>query len=158
MPHNDLLPSSIHDRGDIARLRRELQLFAEHVQQAKLTKRSAPRTEHLSPSLHELAELYKVSLTTVGDRDFLVKQLTTLHKNAPVVHVTFPLQPTTRTIEAVLEWFRGNTEGNVLMQTGVDPSLLVGCQVRTTNKVFSLQPTAAFEATNLSLSKELAAL
>lgn len=158
MQSKETLPLSIHSRADIARVRRELQAYAELAQQARVAKRDAPAVEHFSQSLIDVANIHSVSLMNSSERSDLETYLETIHRTAPVVHIKFAVTPTIRTVERLLEWFRTAIQGDVLVQTAVDPSIVVGCQVRTTNKVFTIRPNESFDTAQATLAKEVAAL
>lgn len=158
MQPNETLPLSIHTRADVARVRRELQAYAELAQQARVAKRDAPAVEHFSQSLTDVANTHSISLANASERGSLETYLDMIHRTAPVVHIKFAVTPTIRTVEQLLEWFRTAIQGDVLVQTAVDPSIVVGCQVRTTNKVFTIRPNESFDTAQATLAKEVAAL
>lgn len=131
-----VLPPSVQTRSDVARMIRELLEYDELARQAELRGTQVPSINHLSVQLRATAEVFKSQLEESEARRKLSERLKFLHKAAPQIHLSFAVQPSVHAIERILGWFRSNAHPATLVQIGIDPSVVVGCRVRTTNKVF----------------------
>lgn len=132
----NVLPSSVQTRSDVARMVREIVEYDELVRQAELRGAQPPSVNHLSVPLRATAEIFKNKLDTSDARRKLSERLKILHKAAPQIHISFAVQPPVNAVERVLGWFRTNAHPATLIQISIDPSIVVGCRVRTTNRVF----------------------
>jgi hypothetical protein len=157
-PNDTPLPVTILTRADLARLLRELQEFEDKTYQAGVRHEEAPLATHVSAALHESAESLGASLEVPADRKQLVEKLQTLHRTAPQIHVSFAMQPSLHAVEAITQWFRGNTHPATLVQVGLDPSIVGGCVIRTTNKVFNFSFAGALRDSTNILQEGIASL
>jgi hypothetical protein len=159
MLRNDTpLSLTILTRADVSRSLRELQEFEGKVYQAGLRNEAAPLAAHVSAALRESAESLNISLENATDRQRLAEELQSIHRSAPQVHVSFAMQPPLQAVEAVTGWFRRNTHPAVLVQVGVDPSIIAGCVIRTTNKVFNFSFAGALRDSTPVLQEGIASL
>jgi hypothetical protein len=62
--------------------------------------------------------------------------LKSLSANAPVMHVSFSVDPPGPYVQKIVFWFRHNIRGDILVRVGLQPNIGAGCVVRTTNKSF----------------------
>jgi hypothetical protein len=152
-PKTNILPSSVQTRSDVARMIRELLEFDEMIRQAELRKAQAPSVNHLSVPLRATAEVFKNTLDTTEARQKLAERLRFLHKAAPQIHLSFAVQPPVHAVEKLLAWFRTNAHPATLVQIGLDPSIVVGCRVRTTNRVFDFSFAKLLDDSNAVLEK-----
>lgn len=157
-PNATTLPLSVQTRADVARLVRELSDFDELIRQATLRGTRTPNANHLSVPLRATAEVLNVSLDSAEVRRKFSDRLKYLHKAAPQIHLSFAVQPPMHVVDSLLTWFRSNGHPATLVQIGVDPSIVVGCRVRTTNKVFDFSFSKLLDASNVVLQKEVSSL
>lgn len=153
-----VLPSSVQTRSDVARMIRELAEYDELVRQATLRKVTSPTLNHLSVPLRATAEVFKNKLESPESRRALSERLKFLHRAAPQIHISFAIQPPVHAIERLLGWFRHNAHPATLVQVSVDPSIVVGCRVRTTNRVFDFSFAKILDASADVLKREVVTL
>jgi F0F1-type ATP synthase delta subunit len=58
--------------------------------------------------------------------------------HAPLLHISFASEPSTKALEAILVWMRANIHPQTLLQVGLQPNIAAGCVLRTPSKVFDL--------------------
>lgn len=133
------LPMSIYSPVDINRLIRELDDLENQIMQEQMhSKNSKPTLPKVSHQLSSLAEANKVDLSQRPHRQTLQEALKTIKQKAPVVHISFSSEPPASFMEKITTWFRQKTNPYVLLTVGLQPSIAVGCVVRTPNKQFDL--------------------
>ncbi len=154
------LPPSLVSRSDATRLLREIKDYDELATQrslAKGTKRRSTPTRH-SEQLIELAEAQSLSLASAADRDEIINQLASLLETAPAVHIDFATEPSARALHRIVQWFREEIHPQALVEVGLQPSLVAGCVVRTTNRYFDYSVRSQLDETHESLQKKIGAL
>lgn len=154
----NVLPPSVQTRSDVARMVREALEYDELVRQAVLRGAQPPSVNQLSVQLRATAEVLKNQLDSAETRRKFAERLKYLHKAAPQVHLSFAVQPPVRVIEHLLGWFRANAHPATLVQVSLDPSIIVGCRVRTANKVFDFSFAKLLDESGSVLDKEVGSL
>lgn len=133
------LPLGVVDQGNIMRLSRELgtldDFFVGSDARAGGTPQQPPKTTGL---LSQLAELNSANLLEKKHRAELKIGLDKLLKEAPVMHISFASEPSPKSVEPILNWFRQQIHPQTLLQVGVAPSIAAGCVLRTPNKFFDM--------------------
>ncbi len=131
------LPVGIVSPTDVARLTREIEAidnyFREQEIRAAGQSNSMPR---LSKLMDQLVTENKMNLLDLNDRSRVLTILQGLHKVAPVMHISFSVDPPGAYVQKLVEWLRKNIHGYVLVTVGLQPNIGAGCIVRTTNKLF----------------------
>lgn len=132
------LPSFVSSPADVARLRRELARLDEILQQEDLRQASPePSTPpSISRLLNELASVNNLQLSDSTARRQLIDFLADLQAHAPVVHISFAVDPSAAFMQKIVEWFRQNIHATTLVRVGVQPNIAAGCTVRTTNQYY----------------------
>lgn len=150
------LPDCIVGTPDLTKSLRELEKVDDFLYQTNLRMPGRPVTlPKLSKSISELAEINKVSLLDEGERKKLLNFLEELSKKSPVIHISFASEPSANFSKKIILWARENIHQDVLVNFGLQPSVIVGCEVRTTNKVFDLSLRNKFQQMHEVLSKKL---
>jgi len=132
------LPPLVMTPGDVARLRRELAALEAYLHASALRAPGQP-TGHLpktSRLLEELATVNAMNLLDGRVREHLAAFLELLATRAPVVHISFAVDPSPAFLQKIVQWFRQNVQPQVLVRVGLQPTIAAGCVVRTTNKYF----------------------
>ena len=132
------LPPLAMTTGDVSRLLREVTMLSDYLQQQALRKGGQPmgKLPKTSRLLDELAEDNKLNLLDARARDQLVTYLRNLARHAPVVHLSFAVDPPPVFLQQIVVWFRTNTQQPVLVRVGLQPSIAAGCVIRTPNHSF----------------------
>ncbi|HMT18990.1 MAG TPA: hypothetical protein PKD20_02775 [Candidatus Saccharibacteria bacterium] len=131
------IPNNIVSPTDIARLAREIEsldnFFREQAIRASGSPTNAPRVSKL---MDQLAADNQLNLLHDADRGQLHALLAQLHQKAPVLHISFSVDPPGPYVQKIVDWLRRNIDPHVLVTVGLQPNIGAGCVVRTTNKLF----------------------
>lgn len=152
------LPDTVVTKADVARLIRDFDEYSQAVYMAELRDSQPPSVNYISPELQELLHDNQDSLHTDQARHELLDRLRLFQRTASQIHVSFAAPPSIKVVQQLVTWFRQNVQPDIVMQIGVDPSIIGGCVVRTTNKVFSFSIVDRLRLAEPTLQKEVAAL
>ncbi len=139
------LPYSIVTRADVGRLVRELQALDEAVQQNNV-RGNVDKILPTSRLLDELAAYNKLNLLQQPKREKLQTFLEHLRSDAPLIHVSFSADPSSRFITSLMTWLRREIHPEILLQIGLEPALGAGCILRTTNRSFDFSLRKHFDS------------
>lgn len=133
-----VLPTLVSSPSDVARLERELHALNEYLQSQRLREPGSPmeRLPKLSHNLDELATLNKLNLLHDTVRHELAQYLEYMRTQVPVVHVSFASDPSSASLQKIVVWLRRNIRPDILVHVGLQPNIVAGCVVRTTNRYF----------------------
>lgn len=152
------LPKLVVSQTDVKRLLRELAALADFLHQSKIrspgTSLKLPKT---SRWLDDLAADNNLNLLHLEDLEQLKAFLTHLRDNAPLFHISFSSEPSAAFTEKIVTWFRREIHPYVLLQIGLQPTLAVGCILRTANHQFDLSMRKAFHEKRTILMEKLGA-
>lgn len=133
-----VLPVSIVSPTDIARLKREIDNVDSFFRQAQI--REQPGQQEAMPRLSrlmdQLASDNQLNMLQEDHRAYIAQALEQLHSDAPVLHMSFSVDPPGSYVQKIVGWLRKNIHGQVLVTVGLQPNIGAGCIVRTTNKIF----------------------
>ena len=150
------LPDRLSGSADLGKTLRELEKIDDFLYQTKIRTPGRPVTlPKSSKTLDELVEINSLSLLEEADRKKLLEILEKLQETSPVIHISFASEPTVSVMEKIVGWCRENIHPYVLVNNGLQPSVIVGCEVRTTNKVFDMSLRSKFEKMQDVLAKQL---
>lgn len=150
------LPDRIAGTGELAKTQRELEKVDDFLYQTRIRMPGRPVTlPKSSKMLDDLAEINEVSLLEENDRKKLLQALEKLAENPAVLHISFASEPSSPFLQKIVSWCRSNMDEFVLVNVGLQPSVIVGCEVRTTNKVFDMSLRNKFEQMHDVLAKKL---
>lgn len=129
------LPVGIVGQGDVSRVRRELHQLDDFIKQAKLRKpgSAAPHLPRTTKGLNDFATVNKLNLLTEKDRTLGIEFLDYLAAKAPVIHISFAVDPSAAFMAKITTWFRQNIDKFILVNVGLEPTIAAGCTVRTDN-------------------------
>jgi len=133
----EVLPSLISTPGDLSRLIRELDTLDDYLNQAALrSSQDVSKLPQTSKALEELASMNSLNLLKTDDRKAFKELLDEIKKNAPTIHFGFATPPSLTFLNKLVSWLRSNIHPQLLIKVGLEPSIVGGCMVRTTNKQF----------------------
>ena len=132
------VPAVITSPADVSRLHREIAALHDYLHQENLRKpgqasAKLPRTSHL---LDELVASNSLNLLETETRQHLLDFLADVAANAPVVHISFAVDPSAAFLQKIVHWFRENIHPSILVRVGLQPNIAAGCVVRTTNRYY----------------------
>jgi F0F1-type ATP synthase delta subunit len=144
-------------RADVARLLRELESLEDYLHQALLrtTDETTIKLPKMSRVMDELASGNKKDLLSVADRKELTAFVKSIHEHAPVVHMSFAVEPSASFLQKLIVWWRANIGPYVLLETGLQPDIAVGCIVRTPNHQYDFSLREHFTKTRDVLIQKL---
>lgn len=158
MPRNKaILPLSIISRSDIIRLQKAIQSYEDQIHQAKLRGEKVPALTH-DPALYELAEANGWQLSLASDRERILDQLDGYQKHPVEVTVSFADRPSEKALGILTRWLRTHINPAILIRVTIQPSIVGGCIIRTTNKVFVFDFRHMLNQADPVLKKEIASL
>ena len=154
-----LLPPSVVSKLDLARLVHEVeQVDNELTTAAVRAKAGSPAQPHIviSQELTDLLQLNSLSLTADGrERSTLLAQLRALKDSAPVIHMTFAVTADRASLSQLAQWFRKSVHPQAVLSVGLQPALVAGVYLRTSNRVFDLSLRGQLAGKREQLVKEL---
>lgn len=155
------LPSSIVSKVDVARLVIEVeQIDARQTEEAVREKVGAAAHSEvaMSQQLSDFLAQNQLALGTAPERSELIQQLRHLKENAPVIHMTFAVPADRDSLQQLVQWLRESVHPQAVISVGLQPGLVAGVSVRTTNRVHDFSMRSALKKNHGLLVKELGAL
>lgn len=156
-----VLPLSVVSKADVARLVREAEKVDNDLTSAAIhAKVGTAETQRpvISEQFMEFLQLNKLMLTSSRDRTELIKQMRLLKEKAPVIHMTFATVADPDSLRQLAQWLRASIHPQAVIAVGIQPGLVAGVYLRTTNHVYDLSLRAALKGSRQVLTKELGAL
>lgn len=141
MAHNQfLLPSNVSSKTDVLRIRREIEALEDYLHQAALRgiKQSDMKLPKTTKTLDDLARANKMDLLQKSHHEAMNMALDSILENAPIMHLSFNVEPSAVFTAKLTEWFRTNISPYCLIHIGLQPNIPAGCVLRTKNKQFDL--------------------
>lgn len=139
------LPLIVVSPVDVGRLMRELEFIENWYLQAKITNPQAVNAQaKTSTAMDQTLTLNKLEVNREEDRKELKRYLDEIHKNAPVLHMSFSADPSTPFLEKLMNWLRSEIHPSVLLTVGLQPNIGAGCIIRSTNKYFDCSMRSDF--------------
>lgn len=150
------LPIQVTGRADIGRLLREVEQIDNFLKQAAIRQPGTPvKMPKTSRLLDEFAGSNKVNLLHDEDRARTLNFLIAVKAKAPVLHMSFSVDPSPGFIQRLTTWLRTEIHPLVLLQVGLQPNIGAGCVVRGTNRYFDLSLREHFKKQKLLLVDKL---
>ena len=156
-----LLPMSIVSKGDISRLTNEVERVDNELTEDSVREKvgSNERAEPvMTDQLREFLSLNNLKLESGHDRAELIKEMRLLKENAQVIHMTFAVPADGESLQQIAKWFRESVHPQTVIDVGLQPGLIAGAYVRTTNHVHDMSLRAALKSGHEVLIKELETL
>lgn len=133
------LPVTVFGPVEVRRMEREIEDLDVFLQQAAI--REPGKQQALPKStrtLDALAGNNNLNLLVANDRTKLRQFLKAVEKKAPVIHVSFAVDPSAIFTAKIVAWLRTNVHPYALLQLGLQPTIAAGFVMRTANKTFDL--------------------
>jgi F0F1-type ATP synthase delta subunit len=151
------LPNSLIGGVDLGRLIRELEVLDDFLYQTQIrtpgTSMQIPKT---SKTLDEISGDNHYSLLDKNHRAQLLKSLKQLDAHAPVIHMSFAVEASPAFAGKIVAWMRQHIHQYLLVEIGLQPTVSVGCVVRTNNKIFDMSLRNKFLESRGILVKKMA--
>ncbi len=150
-----VLPYSVVSRSDISKSLRELDSIDDFFHQSAIRGSKDQSLPTLGRVLDSLASSNNLNLLHAEDRATLKQFLTRLKAQVPIIHISFPSEPSGQFIGKLLEWFRAEVHPHTVLHIGLRPEIVAGCVVRTTNKYFDFSLRKRFDKSKEKLVESI---
>lgn len=133
------LPTSIMTKADLVRLVHEVEQLDIDYTTASVHDKAGVKSHWqpvLSAQLTDYLTLNPGELDKASDRRNVIKQLRQLKKNAPVVHMAFASTADRESLQKIAAWLRDSIHPQAVIAVGLQPELVGGTYIRTTNHVY----------------------
>lgn len=151
-----ILVDNIIGKHEIAGLLREIQALDEFLMQASIRQPGTPmKMPVLGRLLDEMVQANNLNLLNASDRKVLTDFLNLMSQTAPLLHMSFAIDPSPLLLKKLIAWVRQNIHPNAILQIGLHPNIGAGCVLRTTNKYFDLSLKQKFTDQRDLLMKQL---
>jgi hypothetical protein len=156
-----VLPPSVVDKVDLSRLVAEAERVDNELTTAAVRAKSGVGQQaqvRLSAPLTDFLSQNTLTLDDAHARTGLIKQLHQLKDSAPVVHMTFATAADSESLQQLVQWLRQSVHPQAVIAVGLQPALVAGVYVRTTNHVHDMSLRAKLASSRGLLLKELETL
>ena len=162
MSRSDLaLPSSLATRSDLQRVIAEIERIDNSLNSAQIHEQIGhPADDSLTTSrqLADFLQINDIDIKNGEDRSRLLHDARHLKIAAPVVHVTFATSADNDELTKIIDWVRQSVHPMAVLAVGLQPSLIGGVYIRTTNKVFDFSARSQLANGRHIIKRELEAL
>lgn len=155
------LPLSVVTRVDLSRLVTEVEQVDGHLTTIAARAKTGvvtPAMPGLSQPLHDFLTLNSLSLDDPQARAELVRQLRLFKDRTPVIHMTFATAADQESLQELTKWARASVHPQAVITVGLQPALVAGVMVRTTNRVYDMSLRGALKGRSGQLAKALGVL
>lgn len=150
------LPVGIVSSTDLRRVTRQLEAADDFIYQDSLRPHAAPvPPPKITKLLADLLELNGTRLQDQPGRKQTLAALKLVDEKAPVMHINFAVEANPNFVEKIVLWARQNIDSHAMINIGFQPSVVIGCSVRTTNKVFDMSLSNRFTNSKHILNEKL---
>lgn len=130
------LPVSIMTKQDLHRLIREVEALDNYILQNSIRGQQSAALPRLTATLETLIRDNSLEIMDDKARPSLRATLNELLRSAPVVHMSFAVEPSSFMTQKIVSWFRSEVHPALMLHTGIQPTIAAGCVMRTSNKYF----------------------
>ncbi len=130
------LPVSIMTKQDLHRLIREVEALDNYILQNSIRGQKSAALPRLTSTLEALIRDNKLEIMDDKARPILRSTLSDLLKTAPVIHMSFAIEPSSFMTQKIVSWFRNEVHPALMLHIGIQPTIAAGCVMRTSNKYF----------------------
>lgn len=158
---NLVLPASVITKADLTRLLREIEQLESDLTTASVQQklgRSPAAAPELSPQAADFLATRDDVFEQPQVRAECIKQLRALKDNAPMIHMTFASSPDRNSLQRLVDWLREKVHPQALIAVGLQPELIGGVHVRTTNHMHDMSLRAQLAGHRDVITQELEAI
>lgn len=130
------LPVSVMTKQDLHRLVREVEALDNYILQNTIRGQKSAALPRLTTTLETMIRDNEYDVMDDKVRNDLKKTLAHLLNTAPVVHMSFAIEPSSFMTQKIVTWFRTEVHPALMLHTGIQPTIAAGCVMRTANKYF----------------------
>lgn len=164
MSNNDLdfvLPSCIATRRDVMGLLRELERIDAALTESEARQKVGASVNDgpaFSDKLVDFLNENHVTLSDTQARHQLIQRLQRFKDTMPLVHMTFATEADPQSIEQLVAWMRQAVHPQAVLTIGLQPELIGGVHIRTTNHIHDLSVRARLGDARYLIAEELEAI
>ena len=103
-------------------------------------------------------QINDIDIKNGEDRSRLLHDARHLKNTAPVIHVTFATSADNDELTKIVDWVRQSVHPMAVLTVGLQPSLIGGVYIRTSNKVFDFSVRSQLADGRHIIKRELEAL
>lgn len=155
------LPSSVVTMRDLARLVEEAEELDNELTTATVrahVSQGVVEQPIMTAAFGDFLTENHLEFNESKARTQLVKQLRSLKDDVPVVHMTFAVPADSESLQQLAAWVRQSVHRQAVIEIGLQPSLVAGVYVRTTNRIHDLSMRTALKGKRSILLQDLEAL
>lgn len=149
------LPMAVVTQGDVGRLMQEIESIDNFIRQADLQNSSDIQLPKTSRLFNDLVSINRLDMREGSHRYQVAQLLQVVREKAPVLHMSFNIDPSPIFTERLMTWLRQHIHPFVLLQVGLLPNIGAGCMLRTTNKYYDFSLRQRFTDTKPLLIAKL---
>lgn len=156
-----LIPPSIVSKIDVSRLVNEFERVDNEMTAAIVRAKVGTKEEThlgLSEQLKDFLNLNQLRPSSSKERTDLIKQLRLLKDTVPTIHMTFAVEADPQSLQQLAAWLRGSVHPQAVIAVGLQPALIAGVYLRTSNQVRDLSLRSMLKDGRGLLLKDLGAL
>lgn len=153
-----ILPPNVLSKRDVFRLINDAERIDNDLTTASVHERVGSTATVESITSEKLADFLaanELSFDDSNQRSEIVKQLRILKDKVPVVHMTFATEIDTDSLASLTQWLRESVHPQAVIAVGLQPALVAGVYVRTTNHVHDFSMRAKLQSSRALLAKEV---
>ena len=156
-----VLPLNVVEKIDVSRLVTEVERLDNVLITAAVRTKTGVQQQpqvQLSKPLIDFLTQNSLTLNDDHERSEIIRQLHQLKDTVPVIHMTFATPADSESLQQLVQWLRQSVHPQAVIEAGLQPSLIAGVYLRTTNHVHDLSLRAKLKGGHGILIKELETL
>ncbi len=156
-----ILPASVVSKLDVARLVREVEQLDRDLTTIAARAKVGQSTEWqpiLSSQLSDLLAHNPLDLASAPQRQAFLQRLRRAKDNVPVIHMTFATTADQQSLQELVAWLRRSVHPQAVIAIGLQPDLVGGVYLRTTNHVHDLSVRAQLAGHRDIIAREVEAI
>lgn len=126
---------NIITRQDVLRAIRDMEDLENQITGAKV-RGGDMSIVSIPPTIMSLQKENDLDIFHKDARQMIRRLLMRMRDDAPQVHISFAIEPDNSSLQEILKWFRKEINPELIFRVGIQPSIAVGCVIRTTNHYF----------------------
>ncbi len=156
-----VLPASVVSKVDLRRLVNELEQIDNYLVSVEARQKVgavASQQPAMSEQLRDLVSVNSLNLSSSQERSSLIRQIREFKDKAPTIHMTFASTADQESLRLLANWVRAEIHPQAVISIGLQPGLLGGVHLRTTNQIHDLSLRSQLSGKRHLLVKQLEAL
>lgn len=156
-----IMPPCIATRRDVAGLVRELENIDASLTESEARQKVDATVDEgpaFSDQLIDFLSENHISLGDAGERRQLLQRMQQFKATMPIVHLTFASEADSGSLQQLVAWIREAIHPQAVLTVGLQPELIGGVHIRTTNHVHDLSVRARLGDARHLIREELEAI